>query len=258
MIDACFPRLTQTLFPTTSLGNVIDELKFVGPPSDLPLIMEHSPPLIKPQKESNSLVVSKAVFETKFKAFTGNAFGKFNANDWNNMVVAGGSVVAGLVGCNRHLFADADVDVFLYGLTEAEARQKIESIWELTKSTGKNFCVRTPHTLTFCASPPRRHIQIVLRLNESPEQIIEEFDVDVCSVYYDGKDVYGIDRSIRAFSTRVNVVDLSYRSWSYEKRLIKYAKRGFAIGVPGLRREDIELREYTDVTVSRSKLPKVH
>ena len=233
-------------------------MRFVGPPGDLPLIMERIPPLIKPQKESNSLVVSKAVFETKFKSFTGNALSKFTANDWNNMIVAGGSVVAGLVGCNHHLFADADVDIFLYGLTEGEARKKIERIWELAKSSGKNFCIRTPHTLTFVASPPRRHIQIVLRLNESPEQIIEEFDVDVCSVFYDGKDVYGIDRSCRAFSTRVNVVDLSFRSWSYEKRLIKYAKRGFSIGVPGLRREDIELREYLDVTVSRCSLPKVH
>ena len=86
----------------------------------------------------------------------------------------------------------------------------------------------------------------MLRLNESPEQIIEEFDVDACAVFYDRKDVYGIDRSVRALSNRVNMVDLSYRSWSYEKRLLKYAKRGFAIGVPGLRREDIELREYLD------------
>ena len=236
-------------------GNVINALKFVGPPSDLPLIMEST--LVKPQKETNSLVVSKTVFETKFKSFTGNAFAKFTAYDWKNMVVAGGSVVAGLVGCNHHLFSDADVDIFLYRLTEAEARTKIARIWELTKSSGKNFCIRTPHTLTFVASPPRRHIQIVLRLHDSPEQIIEEFDVDVCSVYYDGKDVYGIDRSCRAFSTRVNLVDLSFRSWSYEKRLIKYAKRGFAIGVPGLRREDIELREYLEVTKARYNLPKV-
>lgn len=237
---------------------MIDELKFVGPSSDLPLIMENTPSLIKPQKESNTLVVSKMVFETKFNSFTGNAFSKFTAKDWNNMVVAGGSCVAGLIGGNHHLFADADVDVFLYGLTEAEARKKIQDIWELIKKTGKNCCVRTPHTLTFCASPPQRHIQIVLRLNESPEQIIEEFDIDVCSVYYDGKNVYGIDRSCRAFSTRVNMIDLSFRSWSYEKRLIKYAKRGFAIGVPGLQREKIELRNYRDVIVRRSMLPKVH
>ena len=129
----------------------------------------------------------------------------------------------------------------------------------MTKTTdsAENVCIRTPHTLTFVASAPRRHIQIVLRLNESPEQIIEEFDIDACSVFYDGKDVYGNDRSCRALSTRVNMVDLSYRSWSYEKRLIKYAKRGLAIGVPGLRREDIELRKYIPLTTSRCNLPKV-
>ena len=80
-------------------GNVIDELIFVGPPSDLPLIFESTPPLIVPQKDTNSLVVSKKDFEVKFKEFTGNAIYQFKEDDWKNMVVAGGSVVAALLGC---------------------------------------------------------------------------------------------------------------------------------------------------------------
>jgi hypothetical protein len=75
----------------------------------------------------------------------GNAFGKFKAADWNNVVVAGGSVLAAVLGCNHLRFADSDIDVFLYELTEDQARVKCARLWELLKVTSKSLAVRTPH-----------------------------------------------------------------------------------------------------------------
>lgn len=120
-------------------------------------------------------------------------------------------------------------------------------------------CVRTPHTLTFVSRGRNfRNIQVILQLAATPSDIINKFDVDACAVYFDGTDVYGNERAVNAFATTVNMIDLSYRSWAYEKRLIKYAKRGFAIGAPGLERERVELRTMRDIKVCRKSLPLNH
>ncbi len=55
-----------------------------------------------------------------------------------------------------------------------------------------------------------------------------------CSVFALCAQVWGIPRSVRALQHRVNVVDLSRRSLTYESRLLKYADRGFAIAVTHL------------------------
>jgi hypothetical protein len=46
-------------------------------------------------------------------------------------------------------------------------------------------------------------------------------------------------RAERAIKTNVNWVDLSRRSLSYETRLLKYAARGFRIGVVGLSTDEV-------------------
>ena len=50
----------------------------------------------------------------------------------------------------------------------------------------------------------------------------------------------------------------SRRSYTYETRLIKYAKRGFAIGVPNLREADVQLKKRLAIRKSRSDLPPDH
>jgi hypothetical protein len=40
--------------------------------------------------------------------------------------------------------------------------------------------------------------------------------------------------TIRSLRYRMNIVDMSRRSTTYETRLLKYATRGFGIGVAGL------------------------
>jgi hypothetical protein len=55
-------------------------------------------------------------------------------------------------------------------------------------------------------------------------------------VGYNGTDVYALPRARRAINKAYNLVDLSRRSLTYEVRLHKYAKRGFAVAVPGFDR----------------------
>lgn len=82
----------------------------------------------------------------------------------------------------------------------------------------------------------------------SISEILIGFDIDCCCVAYDGSKVYAIPRSRRAISTHCmymiatlilisllgNLVDLSRRSFTYEDRLLKYARRGFKIAIPGM------------------------
>ena len=66
------------------------------------------------------------------------------------------------------------------------------------------------------------------------------FDVDSCSVGYDGENVLMTPRAHRALTHQYNVVDMERRSPSYEMRLSKYAERGFAVVVPSLDRQKID------------------
>ena len=84
-------------------------------------------------------------------------------------------------------------------------------------------------------TPPWRKIQIISRLYDSKEHILNAFDIDCCCVGFDGKVVLATPRACAAISTRVNLINLNIRGKAYENRLLKYAERGFAIGVPRLR-----------------------
>ncbi len=70
------------------------------------------------------------------------------------------------------------------------------------------------------------------------------FDLDSCCVGYDGKRVVCLPRAMRALNMKYNMCDITRRSLTYESRLYKYAKRGFAVAVPHLRRECIDPKIY--------------
>ena len=95
-------------------------------------------------------------------------------------------------------------------------------------------------TVSIHSQYPYRAIQIVLRLYQSPAEILAGFDVDAPCCIYDGTRVWANPRAIVAMMRQCNLVDITRRSPSYEVRLAKYASRGFEIYVPDLRRVDID------------------
>lgn len=74
------------------------------------------------------------------------------------------------------------------------------------------------------------------RLYKSPAEVLMGFDIDACAVGYDGKNAYALERACRAITRGYNLVDMSRRSLTYESRLYKYSKRGFAVAIPGFDR----------------------
>eukprot|EP01118_Nematostelium_gracile_P012221 TRINITY_DN4433_c0_g2_i4.p1 TRINITY_DN4433_c0_g2~~TRINITY_DN4433_c0_g2_i4.p1 ORF type:complete len:598 (+),score=159.56 TRINITY_DN4433_c0_g2_i4:17-1810(+) len=212
-------------------------------------------PISPEKKVIGRSIVSEKEFKQNFNLFTEY---QLDRNfDWNNVFIAGGSVLAALQpvpelhGKNNQTkrnfyhklaYLNSDIDLFIYGLNEQEANKKLEQIFE---SISENvpadvLCFRSEHAVTIISQFPYRHIQVILRLYKSPAEILMGFDVDACSVGFDGDKVWMTPRAHKALITQSNTVDMTRRSPTYEQRLAKYSERGFAVNVPSLDRMKID------------------
>ncbi|KAJ5313021.1 hypothetical protein N7508_003851 [Penicillium antarcticum] len=216
-------------------------------------ILPLSDELRKPH-DSPAVVPTMDEFQHNFALFTE---GSLSEIDWSNVVAAGSAVVTSLLpvpekyrhskrGLRQYYheeFAPAsDVDLFLYGLTEEQALEKIKHIEDKIRNTilYETTTIRTKNTITIASQYPNRHVQIVLRIYRSIAEILTGFDVDVSCVAYDGRQVFASPRAIAAYMTQVNQIDLTRRSPSYENRLSKYSHRGFEVFWPQLDRSKID------------------
>ncbi|KAL9611524.1 MAG: hypothetical protein Q9167_003849, partial [Letrouitia subvulpina] len=193
-------------------------------------------------------------FKTNFNLFSESSLVDL---DWTNVVAAGSSVVTPLLPVpdeyrqskkaqreyyHQKLAPSSDVDLFIWGLDEAAAIEKIKQI----ESSVRNAILEevTVSALNLREVGPShypvRHVQIVLRLYKSISEILTGFDVDCSCFAYDGRQVYGSPRGIASFITQTNTIDLTRRSPSYESRLSKYAHRGFEVYWPDLDRSRID------------------
>eukprot|EP01119_Soliformovum_irregulare_P017405 TRINITY_DN516_c0_g1_i3.p1 TRINITY_DN516_c0_g1~~TRINITY_DN516_c0_g1_i3.p1 ORF type:complete len:1681 (+),score=670.06 TRINITY_DN516_c0_g1_i3:13-5055(+) len=207
------------------------------------------------KKAGDPIIVDRKEFERNFKIFTERQLEELN---WNNVFIAGGSVLACLqrlpeafAQSNRTrrnyfhniAYLSSDVDIFVYGLDDQEAaNRKIEEIYTaiVESITSPAICFRSKHAVSIVSQYPYRHIQIILRMYASPAEVLMGFDVDCCSLGYDGKQVWMTPRAHRALCYQANTIDMSRRSPTYEQRLAKYAERGFAVNVPSLDRSRLD------------------
>lgn len=206
------------------------------------------------QPAGEACIVSQKEFERNLDLFTESQLRFMN---WDNVFLAGGTPLACLRPLpgehgkdnvarrnyyHRLAYKSSDVDLFIYGLDEAAANKKVEEVYNSIRESIPQSAIafRSTHAITIVSQFPYRHIQIVLRLYKSPAEILMGFDVDACSVGYDGKSVWMTPRCHRAITHQYNTVDMSRRSPSYEMRLAKYSERGFAVLVPSLDRNRID------------------
>eukprot|EP01090_Pellita_catalonica_P000570 TRINITY_DN10390_c0_g1_i2.p1 TRINITY_DN10390_c0_g1~~TRINITY_DN10390_c0_g1_i2.p1 ORF type:complete len:665 (-),score=119.73 TRINITY_DN10390_c0_g1_i2:35-2029(-) len=191
--------------------------------------------------EKRAIVATQKEFEKNFDEFTG---GMFKGMDWSNVIVAGGAVLANVLGREsiQSKYKDSDIDMFVYGLTDEEANEKLKHIHSVvTKNAkGDGGVIRTRRTVTLLNTYPYRHAQVILKIYKSPAEILLGFDVDCCCFGYDGKKVWAMERSRRSVVKRYNLVNKTRRSATYEKRLIKYAKRCFSVVVPKLKPDELD------------------
>lgn len=146
-----------------------------------------------------------------------------------------------------------DIDVFLYGLSETEAIDTIRRISDYFKLFGDDDksignCTRTANAITFnnirtkyIEAEAGTEIQIILRLYQTPSEVIHGFDVDCCCLGYDGNNVWMTQRAYYAFTNGYNTVNFNRLSPSYELRLSKYGTRGMSVKIPNFNRNQVKL-----------------
>ena len=161
-----------------------------------------------------------------------------NQFNWNNVVVAGGSVLKSVMKIPN----TADIDMFIYGFkTIDQFNNKVYEI--INYFILNNSYIKPPiininkHTVTLEHNYDRFQnkfikYQIILRAYTTKSEIIHGFDIDSSCILYDGHDFLTTERFVYALTDMVNTVDFDRMSPSYEVRLRKYNKLGFSIHIP--------------------------
>ena len=106
---------------------------------------------------------------------------------------------------------------------------------------GHYSVIRTKNAISISVN--ENEYQIVLRLYNSPSEILHGFDVDCCSVGFDGESIWITQRALYSIMKGYNTVNFDRLSPSYEVRLIKYATRGMKVHIPNFDTNKI----YTEV-----------
>ncbi|TRX88447.1 hypothetical protein FHL15_010637 [Xylaria flabelliformis] len=199
---------------------------------------------------SPAVVESLKEFRYNFGVFSESSLADMN---WDNIVAAGSSVVNCLLPVpaeykkskrslrqyyHEKFCPASDVDLFLYGLNEEQAIQKIKDIETRIRDAilSEVTVVRTKNAITIC----KLSTSIVLRVYKSISEILTGFDIDCSGAAYDGKQVYTTPRALASYITQINPIDLSRRSPSYENRLSKYSHRNFEVYWPELDRSRVD------------------
>ena len=97
-------------------------------------------------------------------------------------------------------------------------------------------------------------VQFVARAYADVFHVLSGFDLDACAMAFDGADVIGLPRCLRALRLQANVVDVARQSKTFESRLHRYAmKKGYDVIVPGkdicsIRAVDVLRRDKTKTT----------
>ncbi|KAJ7177752.1 hypothetical protein C8R46DRAFT_1212486 [Mycena filopes] len=174
---------------------------------------------------------STSAFHKKFESMS---HGLLQNLDWANVLVAGGMVLGTLVTVDtpeadadlRYRWSSSDIDVYLYGLSADKATAKIHHIYETFRSNlpsrTPTIAVRNSTTITFYA-----------------RDVLLNFDLDICAMGWDGKNVWMLPRAARALETGYNTFTMSLvnghylsdRRASQPKRIFKYADRGYGVRI---------------------------
>ncbi|CAL1156924.1 unnamed protein product [Cladocopium goreaui] len=147
---------------------------------------------------------------------------------------------------DRFGFVNSDIDLFICCETEEEGidllRRTVKTLFtNITaqrqgREDGRNQfgysrdirVLRSANALSVWGGFPFRTVQIMVILYKGPDEVLNFFDLDCISLGYDGKNVWGLPRSLRCLQTGYNFVEpAKLRRWSTGPRIIKYKKRGF-------------------------------
>ena len=184
--------------------------------------------------------------------------------DTPGLIMAGGYVVncyLMLLGYETHRVRCQDIDLFLTGQAASSPEKANEVVTELEKIYFKcfsstryrhsrsrtfnciNFYIGNDFGLRWDGTSRNNIAQVILRRYSHPSEVLHGFDLGSCQLAYDGKDVFTTSAGLLAIRMGINIVDMSRRRDTYEKRLLKYLSRGFKIVFPNLSPASLKLKK---------------
>jgi hypothetical protein len=110
------------------------------------------------------------------------------------------------------------------------------------------FAVQLRKSRTWNSPVKILKLQLILRAYPSPGAAIHGFDIGSSCTYYDGKTAYSTTLGAYAHRFRINLVNPSYRSTTYERRLSKYFSRHYALGLVHLKPGSMKKGEALELT----------
>lgn len=220
-----------------------------------PMAYDYTVPTFAPQTWPTPRRITQAEYSAEFSRrhpIAAHVLRAVNAGDAPATVIAAGGAAASPY--YESGIAASDVDFFVVGVDPADRA----ALWRAAHGI-----VRTLRSITLDKSPlaqkmapglitltlklrsngdswrDRRVItrkyQIILRAYPSESAVIHAFDVGACCVAYDGTTARATTMGAFAQLFRINLVNPGYRSTTYEKRLVKYFERYYALGLVHLK-----------------------
>ena len=158
-----------------------------------------------------------------------------------HLVVCGGAIINSIFGYHTN----SDVDLFFYDLTTEEADKMrvnvIEFLINLLKKDDNGTLIyhikRNEYTTTLYVTSEEDdyfEYQFIHRIYPDISSIIGGFDLSICMVAYDGKQIYTTPLGAWSIKNMSIIIDTKRRSTSFEHRLRKYSGKGIRLIFPGI------------------------
>lgn len=159
--------------------------------------------------------------------------------DIPNVFLGGGAIFSVLFGEPIR-----DIDLFIYGCSEEEAIKTIYRCGEIYREhvnahrvegeSQEIVCTRTSNSISFKSAifDPARDLvplQVILRLYQTPSEVLHGFDIDSCCMGWNGEDIWLTNRCLFALRMGYNTFNLDKMSEVYEVRSAKYGVRGMPL-----------------------------
>eukprot|EP00035_Acanthoeca_spectabilis_P001066 m.77336 g.77336 ORF g.77336 m.77336 type:complete len:688 (-) comp10604_c0_seq3:132-2195(-) len=270
--DAWTPGMHEGLVSIFEEDGVLEDVnEWVPDPMGHQVLMER--PHTAAKRHLRMLVHSLESFTRVFNQRQPNVLHRLQAVlQEEPVLIAGGSVLQALTAADglrlaEHFTNHPDVDIFVCTTSPTEATRIAQRIyfslavdderWVITRGSGV-INIEQLTTTDWSASPASvlQQIQVVLRLYDSPAEVLLGFDVDCACLGFDGDRVWALPRALRALKHNINVLN-PLHAWplraSYEYRLCKYALRGYAIAVPGLEQMKIDIGRIAATPLDKSR-----
>jgi poly [ADP-ribose] polymerase len=196
-----------------------------------------------PLTQADYCVVDMEQFKANYAALTANIFAGLETK---NLLFVGDLVVGALYRAPNgahagsdvqfaNLYREADIEIAICGLEGEAAMKRVNDIFFAVQSATKatSEIIRNKDEIIILSQYPVRNIRIPLRYFKGPAEAIFSRDVDCTCVGFDGSTVWALPRAQRALTKRYNLADFELRHATYEVNLYRWAKRGFAVCVPG-------------------------